>query len=438
MLPEWCRELLTAYVDGEMSASQRRRALRLLRRSSQARRLLQRLQSDSDALIHLPRVRPERDLSQPVLQKIGAQPTPLRRPRRIPAPRVYPAWIGAAAAAVVLCVLGAASYSFFAWIGHRATGSAVAQVPANPPAVVPPAKPPTADPDQSRGPSGDSDHKANPVVPAPAPPVDTVQRPQPAPNPPTTPDRDEPIFTSPGMEAFPELQSILPATDVVSTFKVRDVDEKKLAGVFSKESAFHVELPVPDANRAFERLRGVLKAHHVELLIDATADARLRHPNPKSQTNYILYTEDLTADDLVKLLQQLGAEDKKAAEKKAGDGIFDALVVHAMNENDHKVLKKLMGADLAPLAASNEAGPAGVDPRKPLSDQTGAQVAAALGQGKAGPKGATDHELLVLPYNPVQPKADSAEIKRFLDERKPMRPGALQILLVLRNPTKNK
>ena len=61
MLPERFRELLTAYVDGELSARQRRHVLRLLRRSVEARRLLHFLQSDSHNLIHLPRVRLDPD-----------------------------------------------------------------------------------------------------------------------------------------------------------------------------------------------------------------------------------------------------------------------------------------------------------------------------------------------------------------------------------------
>ncbi len=43
--------------------------------------------------------------------------------------------------------------------------------------------------------------------------------------------------------------------------------------------------------------------------------------------------------------------------------------------------------------------------------------------------------MLVLPYNPVRPKKDSAEVKRFLEERRPLRAGAIQVLLVLRGPT---
>ena len=99
-----------------------------------------------------------------------------------------------------------------------------------------------------------------------------------------------------------------------------------------------------------------------------------------------------------------------------------------MNEHDHKVLEDLMGVDPTPMTPPKETGPLGVDPRKPVSDQTAAQVAAVAGTGQARRRPAVnDHPLLVLPYNPVRPRHDSVEIKHFLDERKPLRPGALQV-----------
>ena len=142
MLPERYRELLTGYVDGELSARQRRHALRLLRRSAEARRLLQRLQSDSDALIHLPKPRLDRDLSAPVLHKIAAaRPLPTRPARRFAPSRAYPAWVGAAAAAAVLFVVGTASYCFFSSLRHQ-TAPAVAQNRTNPTVDVPNMRPP--------------------------------------------------------------------------------------------------------------------------------------------------------------------------------------------------------------------------------------------------------------------------------------------------------
>ncbi len=335
----------------------------------------------------------------------------------------------------MLFVIGTASYCFFSSFQHQA-GPALAQNRTNPLVEVPDVRPPADGPHTAApSPLPVPNPKTNPA-PSTRPPRDDVAHQKPAdPTPSPAPDKEEPVFTSPLMEAFPDLKAVPPSTDVPSTFKLHEFDEKKLIAALPKD-AVYVELPVPDANRAFERLQGVLKAHKVDVQIDATAGARLKHPNPKSQTNYVLYTEDLTAEELAHLLQQLGAEDKKAAEKKPAEGVFDALVVRPMNERDHKVLETLMGVDPAPIATPKETGPLGVDPRKPVSDQTGAQVAAALGQGKPGAKAANDHPLLVLPYNPVRPKRDSAEIKRFLEERKPLRPGALQVLLVLRNSGK--
>jgi hypothetical protein len=436
MLPERYRELLTAYVDGELSARQRRHVLRLLRRSVEARRLLHFLQSDSHNLIHLPRVPLDRDVSGPVLEKIAAQPLPLRRRRPPAAVRAFPAWVGVAAAAAVLLAVGTASYFFFASsLDHASPPVAFAQNHSHASDDGPAVKSPGEHQNDGGTPTRrDGDANPNPG-PAPRPPHDDVVQ-KPADRAPPTPEKDEPIFTSEGMEMFYDLKSVVPTTDVPATFKLHELDEeavrKKLLAEFQQKDALRLELPVGDGNRAFERLQAVLKAHHIDLTIDATAQRRLA--NAKARTNYVLYGEDLTADELAQLLQQLGGEDRKAGEKKAGDGLFDALVVRRMTERDHKELADLLGVD--PMQTQpKETGPLGVDPRKPLSDLTGAQIAASLEKVKPGAKAAAEHPMLVLPYNPVRPRHDSTEIKHFLDERKPLRPGALPILLVVRGPT---
>src|SRR5262249_27342526 len=157
----------------------------------------------------------------------------------------------------------------------------------------------------------------------------------------------------------------------------------------------------------------VLKAHNVGLTIDPEAQARLKQP--RLHTNLVLYAEDLTADDLVKLLQQLGAEDRKAEAKKRGDGQFDALVLTRMGKEDRKELSELLGVDPKQVTQtlSGQGSTPRPDPNKPAAK-------------------APDVQALVLPYNPVRPRPGSAEVKRFLEARKQPRTGAVQLLLVLR------
>src|SRR5262249_39620460 len=116
-LPDHYRQLLTAYVDGELTSRQRRHVARLLRRSPEARQLLQLLQEDARSLRNLPRPRLSVDLTEPVLRTIAERRLVPGQRRTITvssasswtAPLV--AW---AIAASVLLVLGAASYLYFA------------------------------------------------------------------------------------------------------------------------------------------------------------------------------------------------------------------------------------------------------------------------------------------------------------------------------------
>ena len=405
MLPDRGRELLTAYVDGELSARQRRHVLRLLQRSPEARRLLQRLQTDSRDLHDLPRPRLERDVSGAVLQKIAVRgPSPVRRVRRFPA-RGIPAWGGVAAAAAVLLVIGTTSYWYFAASLDRPTGPAVAlrPHPDSRPPVVPEGKG-TTEPSTVvvPTPQHDAADKPNPA-PAPHAPVEDVAHQKPAdPNPPTAMEKEEPIFTSEGMEMFAEIKSITADLDVPATFKLHDLEQeavhKKLVAELQKDAALRLELPVRDGTEAFKHLQTVLKAHHVELAIDATAERRIARP--ALHTNYVLYTEDLTADELGQVLQQLGVEDKK--EKSSPLNPFDHLVVRRMTERDHKELSDLLGVDPVQTPPAKEAGPLGVDPQAGGRRHGGAGDGGAGGQGRRQGAGGASHARAAVQPRPAQ------------------------------------
>jgi anti-sigma factor RsiW len=113
MISDQMRQLLAAYVDGELPARQREAATRLLEQSAEAREFVRHLEADAAALRRLPRRQLAPDFSEKVLGAIGdRRPHGFRHARLARAP-VYPAWIGVAAAASVLFVLGVGSTLYF-------------------------------------------------------------------------------------------------------------------------------------------------------------------------------------------------------------------------------------------------------------------------------------------------------------------------------------
>src|SRR5262249_60502180 len=116
MLDERYRELLAAYVDGELNARQHKAVLRLLHRSADARELLQRMQHDADALRQLPRPKLERDMSAPIVRLIRERRLhPGRRQTAESRQPNFAAWAGFSAAAAALVLVAFGSYLYFSW-----------------------------------------------------------------------------------------------------------------------------------------------------------------------------------------------------------------------------------------------------------------------------------------------------------------------------------
>src|SRR6266403_1350448 len=130
MLSDRLLRLLTAYVDGEATAHQRRVVLRRLRKSPEARSVLKKLQDDAAELRQLPVCKLGLDLSQSVLERIGSQ---VVRPIRISAqvPSAVPRGFGLATAAAVLLALGFGSVYYLKAIRERQP--AIAVIPETPP-----------------------------------------------------------------------------------------------------------------------------------------------------------------------------------------------------------------------------------------------------------------------------------------------------------------
>lgn len=395
-------KLLSAYVDGELNAKQKRAVHRLLRGSSEARWLLDELQGDARALRTLPIQRPNENFAERVMAAVQGAPAP-------DAPSRFLAYASLAAAACVLLAVGTSSYLYFSG-GPHSTSVVMNEDEDDSDEVV-------KVPDKSGGTTKPPETKPRRPKPKPTttqivtgPPA-TERKPPPDPTPtdpkPTEPKSTELARPIPTMDRFdlvnPRFALTAPVRDLV-----QDRDRNQLRDELRKDNAFRIELLTQGNGRAFERLQAACGSQGVKLHVDAVAQARLK--NKKVATDYTILIEGLTAEECAALLEQVGRDDKNAESKRAGEGAFGKYVLLPLTGGDHEELAKLMGVDTKRL---DRPAPARSD-------------AAKMPNTKQG---------LVLSYNPVRPDpAGSKEIKAFLDARKDRRPGTLQILLVLRGP----
>src|SRR5438874_7653731 len=107
MLTDPMIQLLTAFVDGQLSQRQRKAVMRLLNKSSEARELLRQLQENSHRMKNLPRHKVEPSLVDEVLQAIAeakAQPAAATAPKR--QRRWLPVIAATMAASIVIAVIG--------------------------------------------------------------------------------------------------------------------------------------------------------------------------------------------------------------------------------------------------------------------------------------------------------------------------------------------
>jgi len=437
MLSERVRQQLVAYVDGELPVQQREAATRLLEHSAEAEAFVRQLETDAAALRRLPRRQLGSDFSEKVLHTLGQRGLHGQRRARLLHQPVYPAWIGVAAAAAVLFVVGVGSTLYFYSLPTPKDKVVIAQNDKTP------AENPSNNP-------GNVERKS--VVPTPA--KDQTSPSEPSPPTPDkakspaiaekpqvlefTPDADIAVDASPTrrLEVFNELEQVKLALSLT----LRDLDQprvqERLRDKLKEDTAFHLDLSCPANAKGLDRLEAAFQARGVKLLIDKAALTRWKKG---LKTHYAFYSNDLTSEELAGILQSLGADDKKADPKQR----FNKIIINHLTPANQKEISALLGvAPRSPQAKVGQPkGPLGVDLTKPISKKTEEQVADALAgkgpprpePGKPVPPKAPDRLALVLSYNPVRATpSTSKEIKQFLADRPSPRAGAVQVLLVLR------
>jgi anti-sigma factor RsiW len=445
MLPADQLELMTAAVDGELSATEAAALRRLLAGSPQARALFAKLKADSERVRALPRTAPPADLQKKILARLATAParplaTPAkpRQPEPRPTRRGVPAWVPVAAAASVLLCVTAGSFAFF----NAQTKAPTAKAKNSWSDVLPaaqessPAVPsPTASaPQQGARPNADAAVLLNvsPVPPLPPPRPVTPETIVAAPPPRSTqPDLIGSAILDPP-QPLDFVQAWVPFLRMVADLDRDDIRQELIDELRHGEPAFRLDLFVRDTARGAEVFQNAAKAAGLTVFADATTLERLKK---KQIASVVIYTESLTATELSALFAKLCAEDMKFSPR-----VCDSLHATPAVRADEIELKSILGTDVGlfkrALGASGSVGTGqGERGDKPVSAATIDSVSKSLTTPapKAGEQFAvlmtwqTTHPMLAR----TSPTA-SAELKKYLEKRGPRKPNAVPAVIVIR------
>ena len=448
-------ELITAAVDGELSAPERRAVRTLLASSPEAKELFTKLRSDKARIRALPPVAPPADLRTKILAKLAAvTPAPSAKPKvpseparnSPPVPKRRELWVPLAVAASVFLCLAAGALTFFR---NGGTQPPVAQ---NNWAHVLPSheeEPPAAVPSPVRVPDPSAAVRVGVM---PVPPVPTPREVLPAPTAVAVaplPRELNPDLTGfpvrPVLPPFQRIEIRVPFLRAVSDLGREDVGHELLETIDRDQGITPVrfDLFVRDTARGVEVLQKAAKASGVAVHADATTLERLKK---KQVYSVVVYTEALTGEELVALFAKLEGEDAKYS-PRVGDSLHATPIVRT----DELELKAVLGTDVGlykrPAPSQNhKAGQGGRVPSgKPLSagtiDQVVQSVSGSPGTASsqpAKPTDKTDKHAVLLTWQTTHPHLSrtnpmaSAELKQYFQKRGDRKPHAVPAIIVIR------
>jgi hypothetical protein len=261
MLSERQCELLTGYLDGQLSPRHHKTALRLLRHSEEARTLLRQLQGDARALHGLPRRSLPADFGQKVVQTAvarGLRPGVGRAPR----PSGLPTWAGVAAAAAVLLAVTAGSFVYFRGLQP---------------------------PDEMAG-LGPFDLPPPPKV-------------------------------NPEQDPWERMQQ--PRERVPLSHYAQVGARKQLEQELRKQPAHHLDLAAGDPGRTVEQLQGAFEDTGIRVLLAPPARKSLKRKRPNA--TYVVYAENVSPEELTQILGRVGGKDSKGPKAVDGGLLIDPM-----------------------------------------------------------------------------------------------------------------
>ena len=364
MLTQDEKELLTAFVDGELTQRQRKDAASLLHRSHEAREFLRQMQEIAHKVKSLPRRKVEPSLKNDVVDAIKRSAhKPLSRPSQR---RWKPLVAASLAASLLIAVVGA--------LWYRSMYNEANRTPQDPGIIADNTLPAKKAPDKV--PETPPRRVPNPLI---AQVVDGTFSQFGAPIPP------ERVFSA----SFSELRK-----DGTTTANLTYELNKDKDGVI-------LDVKVKNNAVAMERIKSALHDRGIKLMIDPESDKAIRKSS-QAKLEYWVYAENLTTDEVSKMLKELSNDDNRLQKNSATP--FEKLIVNPLSKGDKAAVSAMLGVEPAKM---DSPGPKVSDPKVP-------------------PK-RWERSAAVLPPS-AQPSA-SQEMRSFVAQRGQARPGSLRVLI---------
>ena len=421
MLSDRQNRLLTGLVDGQLSSTERKLALQLLKESAVARAALKRLENDSQLLAALPHAQLPADFTAQLQAGLPKRPRTVANPPQERAGRRY--WQSAgiyAAAASLLLALGIAY-------------TQKSNVPAG-----------TDVPEPDGITSTGSDIAANPreqgeLPPFPGPDTKPVSVPPPV--------KTIAKQTEPPTKAQPDLNGIITAPVIKPThlrenknlvpimLAMRDLEQEKhqkeIAEELTLAPAWRFDLRCMEGEAATNRLKRAFEQQGIRLLVepDASDRQRLRLPN----TTYVVLTENMSAAEALAILSNLRQVDRQEFARSRSSNQFVDVKLGKLSASDGARLSSLFGVSalLSETAATNH---------REISTDVKARDREMVARGRApeilsGQVGQVNPNTVRTAFLVADAKSaihkPSNESQQFLNSRQQPKPGLLQLLIVL-------
>ncbi len=369
MLSDKALQLLTAYVDGELTSRQREAALRLLQESSEARQMLKELEHNVQRLRNLPSRTLEPAFARNVVAalEIKLDGKPVVRPALVR--RGRPAWMRYAIAATVVAMVAVGIVLIVRRGGDPGTPIAVAP---------------------------------------------GVKKSEPAPR------TINPLVESMVAAASREFARPLPperaGTKLAFDELAKTEWHEHFVSGMEKQEAVHLDVAVVNHRQAVQRLETVLQNKGIKVVVDKPAATQLQKNERRGE--YVIYAENVRPDELAAMLYELGTDERARTS-------IETLTVSAVNQGDQQKLCGLLGISPAELRTppmnNNPLGK--FIPKEDTSRDSGSTP--------GRPNFAHDARIAMVLANEARGGALSSEIQYFLSQRRQLQPGALQVIVVI-------